>query len=156
MHSTKSRAVRALLAAMMAGGMLVTGAGPVFASAPSPLPPPPEGRWTRVGDDAFEHFACRSPRGGGSWDVSTATYRTDPDAPPDIGVYAAVVKGRGEDAKVVDKVDHANWDGRWLYTNALVGSTKRNHGVWVQGSYYGPPAYEGDLRIALDRLKRCA
>jgi len=136
---------------------LIAGVGLMPASATASLPPPPEGQWTRVGDDAFEHFGCKVSLGGGRWSVNTATYRTDPDAPPDIGAYAAIIKGRGEEtAKVVDSVTSVAWEDRWVYTAELVGSTKRNHALWIQGAYYGPPAYEGELRIPIKKLIRCA
>jgi hypothetical protein len=141
---------------MSAGLIAGVGLAPA-ASAADASPPPPEGQWTFVGDDAFEHYACKESLGAGKWSVNTATYRTDPTTPPDIGVYAAIIKGRGEEtATVIDSVTSVAWEAEWVYTAELVGSTKRRHALWIQGAYYGPPAYDGELRLAIKKLIRCS
>jgi hypothetical protein len=154
MHGLRTRIAGVLFTGLLMSTGLVSGAA--SAGAGPGLPAPPEGNWTRVGDDAFEHFACRHRYSGLRAVVSTATYRTDPDAPPDIGVYGAVIKGRGEDAKVIDSVTSVDWTDRWLYTDELIGSATRRQALWVQGAYYGPPAYDGELRIPISQLVHCA
>jgi hypothetical protein len=147
---------RAFAAATIMSIGIIAGAGPApAASATDGLPPPPVGQWTQVGDDQFEHFGCKVSLGSGQWRVRTATYRTDPDASPEIGIYAAIIEGRGtETATVIDTVNSKAWDGRWVYTRGLV-ATSRDQAVWIQCDCYGPPRYDGDLRMPIRKLTSC-
>jgi hypothetical protein len=121
------------------------------AAAPAAAGPPP-GDWTFVRKDAFRHYACKQPGKGDRVKVRAATWFNGEDDAVDegIGQYAAVA--RGGDRNLVRERTSTAWQGGYIHT--VFKGVRGSDRLWLQGSYYGPPAPWSDgFRIA--RLVRC-
>lgn len=141
----------ALLCAALA--LSLVPAAPAHADRPYEHPMP-SGRWTHVRTDAYIHYACKEPRSGGYGPVYRVHTRTwsNGRVVGDIGVYA--VTSRWRNSNVVDRVTNLGW----LYGyngNALWASAWYPDRLWIQGSYYGPPA-PWDDGFPVARLVTCA
>lgn len=118
----------AALATVLAVGLLSTGT----ASAQSP-----PGTWTQMRTDAFQHYACKA-RQGGRLVVRTATWFNGDSKAVGYGIGAYAAAARGSNGNVVASQDSTAWRGG--YIKLQLAGVRQTDRIWMQGSYYGPPA----------------
>jgi len=115
---------------------------------------PPDGQWTKVHEDMFEHYACKEKVSGSPygplWLVRTMTWVNGQEEYA-AGIYAAIVRQPG--TRIVNQINKDRWFYGWIGTDSLYGSMFRDDRIYIQGAYYGPPDYGRAIRVG--SLRTC-
>lgn len=143
------RAVRGAVIIALASLTIVGAPGPASAG------PPPDGRWTKVNEDMFEHWACKERVDGGAygplWLVRTRTWVNGQDE-YEAGIWAAIVRQPG--SRIIHQISKDNWFYGWIGTDSMYASMFHDDRIYIQGAYYGPPDWRNAVRVR--NIRTCA
>ena len=114
--------------------------------------PPPNADWTYLRKDAYVHYACKTWDARRGLQVRTATWWNGNRSGlrHKIGAYAAAA--RSSNRRLARSSDSNQWKRGYLRMRLV--KLRRTDRIWVQGSYYGPPAPWSD-GVKVQRIRAC-